>query len=53
MSLKFLRVNPETANITAALVFIRALLASLGACVYFVLVYLVPYLFNHLSIRWH
>jgi hypothetical protein len=53
MSLKFLRVNPEAANITGAIVFICAVLASVGTCAGFVLFYLLPYLFHHISVRWH
>lgn len=49
MSLKFLKVNPETANITAGIAFICAVLAVSLGCWYLVLFKLLPYLIHHLS----
>jgi hypothetical protein len=53
MSLKFLRVNPEHANIATGIAFVVALLFSCGSCWYFILFYLFPYLYHHVSIIWH
>ncbi len=49
MSRKFLRVNPKVANIAANVSLCCALLASAGACWYFILFFLLPYLYNHIA----